>query len=62
MQDKKMVALPQQTIPHFESGFIIGQIVKIILKKSGQKIPSYLDDIKMDTNKNTKLSNWNFVW
>lgn len=57
-----MVAVPPEVVPHFESGFIIGEIVKSILTRAEQPVPSCLDTIKMDTTKSAKATNWNLVW
>ena len=62
MAEKKAVAIPSHLSVHFESGFNIGKIVKAMLERAGKPLPSALNTIKQDTNKNTKLTNWNFIW
>ena len=37
-------------------------IVRSIVKRSGLKQPQCLDNIKEDTTKTVKLTNWNFIW
>lgn len=37
-----MVSIPQPLVVHFESGFNIAEIVKSILKRSGNNIPASL--------------------
>ncbi len=57
-----MVAIPTPLVVHFESGFNIAEIVKSILKRSGNNIPASLENVRKDASKNVKLTNWNFVW
>lgn len=57
-----MVAIPPHLAAHFDSGFNIGKIVRSMLERAGKPLPSSLNTIKQDTNKNTKLTNWNFIW
>lgn len=60
--DKKMVAVPPPLAAHFESGFNIGRIVRSLLERTGKPIPTALNTLREDNTKNTKLTNWNFVW
>jgi hypothetical protein len=57
-----MITIPLSQVIHFESGFNIAEIVRSILKRSGNNIPTCLDNVRKDANKNSKLTNWNFVW
>lgn len=57
-----MVEVPQHLVPHFESGFIIAEIIRSILERTGQKVPASLQSVRSDSSKSTKLTNWNFVW
>ena len=57
-----MVTIPQNLAVHFDSGFNIGKIIKSMLQRADKQIPTSLNTIKQDANKNTKLTNWNFVW
>ena len=57
-----MITIPASQVIHFESGFNIAEIVRSILKRSGNNIPTCLDNVRKDANKNSKLTNWNFVW
>ena len=47
---------------HFDSGFNIGVIVKSMLQRAGKPISPSLVNIREDTSKNVRLTNWNFVW
>lgn len=62
MVDKNLVAIPPPLALHFDSGYNIAEIVKSIMLRSGQKPSSSLDNVRKDTNKNVKLTNWNFIW
>ena len=51
--------------PHtalFESGYNIAVLVESILVRSGEQKPQCLENIKKDTTKAVKLTNWNYVW
>ena len=62
-QDEKgNVTLPPNISNNFDNGFLVGEIIRKITTDSGKKVPSALATVKQDASKNTKLTNWNFIW
>ena len=62
LDDKGLVALPQNINSQFDNGYVVGQVIKKFAHDNGKKTPNALTTVKNDTSKNTKLTNWNFIW
>jgi hypothetical protein len=62
LDDKGKVTLPAKETASLESGFVVGEILRKIASSTGQKAPNALANVKSDSSKNTKLTNWNFIW
>jgi hypothetical protein len=62
-QDEKgNVTLPPNLANNFDNGYLVGEIIRKITTDSGKKVPNALATVKADNSKNTKLTNWNFIW
>jgi hypothetical protein len=56
------VTLPTSVATGFDSGYLLGEIIRRLATQGGKKIPSALANVKPDTSKNARLTNWNFIW
>jgi hypothetical protein len=56
------VTLPPSVASGFDSGYLLGEIIRRLAAQGGKKIPSALANVKPDTSKNARLTNWNFIW
>jgi len=62
LDEHRKVTLPAAVSNNLENGFIIGEVIRRIITHSKAKVPSALLNVKSDYSKNTKLTNWNFIW
>jgi hypothetical protein len=56
------VSLNRQQANELENGYKVAHILKDILQKQKLTLPPTLNNLRNDQSKNSKITNWNFIW